>query len=87
MLSKFDQGHPKTARRSAVVIGGWGIYMPSIAPRAFRIQKSESRNNDNIDKEVFFKFLVVSKVIALMFRFLNGKFQIYFYLKEFCDII
>ena len=71
MLAKFDQGHPKTALRSAVVIGGWGIYMLSIAPRAFRIQKLESRNHDKIDKEVFLKFLVISKDIILMFRFLN----------------
>ena len=39
MLAKFDLGHPRTAKRSAVVIGGWGIYMLIIAPRAFRIQK------------------------------------------------
>ena len=71
MLSKFDQGHPKTALRSAVVIGGWGIYMLIIAPRAFRIQKLESRNHDNIDKEAFFKFLVISNDITLMGRFLN----------------
>ena len=71
MLAKFDQGHLKTALRSAVVIGGWGIYMLIIAPRAFRIQKLESRNHDNIDKEVFCKFLVISKDITLMFRFLN----------------
>ena len=71
MLAKFNQGHPKTALRSAVVIGGWGIYMPIIAPRAFRIQKLESRNPDNIDKVAFFKFLVVSKDITLMGRFLN----------------
>ena len=56
MLAKFDQGHPKTALRSAVVIGGWGIYMLIIAPRAFSIQKLESRNPDNIEKESFFKF-------------------------------
>ena len=30
------RGHPKTALRSAVVIGGWGVYMLIIAPRAFR---------------------------------------------------
>ena len=54
MLAKFDQGHPKTALISAVVIGGWGIYMLIIDPRAFRIQKWESRNPDNIDKEAFF---------------------------------
>ena len=71
MLAKFDQGHPKTALRSAVVIGGWGIYMLIIAPRAFRIQKLESKNHDNKDKEMFFKFLVISKDITLMFRFLN----------------
>ena len=52
MLTKFDQGHPKTALRSAVVIGGWGIYMLIIAPSAFRIHKLESRNPDKIDKEV-----------------------------------
>ena len=40
-----------------------------IAPRAFRIQKLESRNPDKIDKEVFFK--VISKDIPLMSRFLN----------------
>ena len=45
--------------------------MLSIAPRAFCIQNLESRNPDNIDKEVFFKFLVISKDITLMFRFLN----------------
>ena len=50
MLAKYDQGHPQTAMRSAVVIGGWGIYMLIIAPRAFRIQKLESRNPDKIDK-------------------------------------
>ena len=42
-----------------------------IAPRAFRIQKLESRNPDNIDKEGFFKVLVISKDIILMVRFLN----------------
>ena len=71
MLAKFDQGHPKTALRSAVVICGWGIYMLIIAPRAFRIQKLESRNPENIDKETFFKFLVISKDKTLMGRFLN----------------
>ena len=71
MLAKFDQGHPKTAQRSAVVIGGWGIYMLIIAPIAFRIRKLESRNPDNIDKETFFKFLVISKDNTLMDRFLN----------------
>ena len=71
VLSKFDQGHPKTALRSAVVIGGWGIYMLIIAPRAFRIQKLQSRNHDNIDKEAFFKFLVISNDITLMGRLLN----------------
>ena len=71
MLAKYDQGHPQTAMRSAVVIGRWGIYMLIIAPRAFRIQKLESRNPDNIDKEVFFKFLVISKDITQMGRFLN----------------
>ena len=50
MLAKFDQGHPQTAMRSAIVIDGWGIYMLIIALRAFRKQKSESRNPDNIDK-------------------------------------
>ena len=50
MLAKYDQGHPQTAMRSAVVIGGWGIYMLIIASRAFRIQKLESRNPDKIDK-------------------------------------
>ena len=59
MLAKFDQGHPKTALRSAVGIGGWGIYMLIIAHRAFRIQKLESRNHNNIDKEAFFKFVVI----------------------------
>ena len=52
-------------------------------PKAFRIQKLESRNPDNIDEEVFFEFLVISKDITLMGRFLNRKFQIYFYSKEF----
>ena len=56
MLAKYDQVHPQTAMRSTVVIGGWGIYMLVIAPRAFRIQKLEPRNPDKIDKEVFFKF-------------------------------
>ena len=59
MLAKFDQGHPKTALRSAVGIGGWGIYMLIIAPRAFIIQKLESRNYDDIDKEAFFKFIAI----------------------------
>ena len=40
-----------------------------IAPRALRIQKLESRNPDNIDKEAFFKFLVILKDITLMGRF------------------
>ena len=71
MLAKFDLGHPKTALRSAVVIGGWGINMLIIAPRAFCIQKLESRKPDNTDKEAFFKFLVISKDITLMGRFLN----------------
>ena len=57
---KFDQGYPKTALRSAVVIGGWGIYMLIIARRAFRMRKSESRNPHNIEKETLFKFLVIS---------------------------
>ena len=35
MLVKFDQVHPQTALRSAVVIGGWGIYMLSIVPKAY----------------------------------------------------
>ena len=71
MVAKFDQCNLLTALRSAVVIGGWGIYMLIIAPRAFRIQKLESRNPDNIDKEAFFKFLVISKDITRMGRFLN----------------
>ena len=71
MLAKYDRDHPQTAMRSAVVIGGWGIYMLIIAPRAFRIQKLESRNPDKIDKYVIFKFLVISKDIPLMGRFLN----------------
>ena len=71
MLAKFDQGHPKTALRSAVVIGGWGIYMLIIALRAFRIQKLESKYHENKDKETFFKFLVISKDITLMGRSLN----------------
>ena len=50
MLAKYDQGHPQTAKISAVVTSGRGIYMLIIAPRAFRIQKLESRNPDNIDK-------------------------------------
>ena len=57
MLAKFDQCNPKTALSSAVVIGGWGINVLIIAPRAFRIQKLESRNHDNIDKEAFFNVL------------------------------
>ena len=71
MLTKFDQGHPKTASRSALVIGGWGIYMLIIAPRAFRIQKLESRNHENVEKEAFFKFLAISKDMTLMGRSLN----------------
>ena len=54
MLAKIDLGLPKTALRSAVVIGGWGVFMLIIAPRVFRIQKLESRNPDNIYKEAFF---------------------------------
>ena len=50
MLAKYDQGHPQTAMRSAVVTGGWGINMLIIASRAFRIQKLKSRNPDKIDK-------------------------------------
>ena len=67
MLAKFDQGHPKTALTSAVVIGGWGIYKLIIASRAFLIQKLESRNPDNADKESFFNFLVISKDIVCLF--------------------
>ena len=50
LAAKYDQGHPQTAMRSAVVIGGWGIYMLIITPRASRIQKLESRNPDKINK-------------------------------------
>ena len=71
MLAKFDQVQPQTALRSAVVIGGWGISGLVLSPKHIRIQKLESRNPDNIDKEVFFKFLVISKDITLMGRFLN----------------
>ena len=71
MLAKFDQVHPQTALRSAVVIGGWGIYMLSIVPKAYTYTEIGSRNPDNIDKEVFFKFLAISKDITLMGRFLN----------------
>ena len=35
MLAKLDQGHPQTAMRYAVEIGGWGIYMLSVVPRAY----------------------------------------------------
>ena len=35
MLAKFDQVHPQTALKSAVLIGGWGIYILSIVPRAY----------------------------------------------------
>ena len=35
MLAKFDQVHPQTALRSAVIIGGRGIYMLSIVPKAY----------------------------------------------------
>ena len=51
-------------------IDQWGIYMLIIAPRAFCIQILESKNPDNIDKEAFFKFLVISKDKTLMGRFL-----------------
>ena len=71
MLAKFEQGHPQTALGSAVEIGGWGIYMLIIALRAIRIQKLESRNPINIDKEALFKFLVISQDITLMGRLLN----------------
>ena len=64
-LDFSDQGHPKTALRSAVVIDGWGIYMLMIDLRAFRMKKLESRNPDNIDKGVFFKFFVISRDISL----------------------
>ena len=52
MLAKYDQGHPQTAIISTEVIGGWGMYRLIIAPRAFHIQKLESRIRipDNIDK-------------------------------------
>ena len=42
-----------------------------IASRAFCIQKLESRNPDNMDKEVSFKFLVISKDVTLIGRFFN----------------
>ena len=67
----FDQGHPKAALGSARVIDGWGIYMLTIAPRAFCIQKLESGNHDHIHKEAFFKFLVISYDIIPIGRFLN----------------
>ena len=35
MLAKFEQVHPQTVLRSAVVISGWGIYMLSIVPKAY----------------------------------------------------
>ena len=35
MLAKFDQVHPQTALRFAVVIDEWGIYMLSIVPKAY----------------------------------------------------
>ena len=35
MLAKFDQVHPQKTLRSAVVIGGWGIYMLSIVLKAY----------------------------------------------------
>ena len=50
MLANYDLGHHQTAMRSAVVVGGWGVYMLIFAPRAFRIQKLEYRKPDNIDK-------------------------------------
>ena len=87
MLAKFDQGHPKTALRSAVVIGWWGIYVLIIAPRAFRIQQLQFRNPAYIDKESFFNFFVISKDMTLMGRFLNWKFQMHFYSNEFWHII
>ena len=34
-VSKIYQVHPQTALRSAVVIGGWGIYMLSIVPKVY----------------------------------------------------
>ena len=44
----------------------------AVSPEHIRIQKLDSRNPDNIDKEVFFKFLVFSyKDITLMGIFLN----------------
>ena len=64
-LDFSDLGHQKTALRSAVVIGGWGIYMLIIDLRAFRMKKLKSRNPDNIDKGVFFKLLVISRDITL----------------------
>ena len=42
-----------------------------VALRAFRIQILESRNPDNIDKEAFFKCIVISKDMTQMGRFLN----------------
>ena len=71
MLAKIDQGYLKAALRSAVVIGWWGIYLHIIDPRAYRLQKLESRNPDNIEKEECSEFLVLSKDITLMDRFLN----------------
>ena len=71
MLAKFDQGKPQVALRSAVVIGGGVFVCFALSPEHIRIQKLESRNPDNIDKEVFFKFLVISKDITLMGIFLN----------------
>ena len=35
MLANYDQGNSQTAMRSAVVIGGWGIYMLIIVRKAY----------------------------------------------------
>ena len=65
-VSKIRPVLSSNSLRFKVVIGGWGIYMYITAPRAISIQKLESRNPDFIEKEEFFKFLVISKDITLM---------------------
>ena len=65
-VSKIRPRSPLTALRSAVEIGGWGIYMLIIAP------KHSVYRNWNLEILISkISLLVISKDITLMGRFLN----------------
>ena len=74
MTLDVSQIRPRSPSNSPEICSSnrWVEYLHAYhCPKAFRIQKLESRNPENIDKEAFFKFLVISKDITQMSRFLN----------------